>query len=384
MCLVVVGVGLGLVSGEIITRDLLPSPNGPFAHNPIIRKQAEEADLFEHDAALGHRLREGRFIGTYAHGLIAARDIARDPRRKGKLLLLNLGDSSTSGWDSNVVAENAQRREEGKPLLSPFQTYRTYSDILAESPLLYIVNAGVPGFTSSQGKKYLARLLVNFHRLGIRIDFVTIYFGNNDSAWNGNLRDKYVLPGEGFQLELLRLVDQASGPFRVVPRVGENRYAKNIAEMVRMCRRAGVDPVLVEPVIPKYWMPGLRAHQLQEESDRLMALLKGTRVLGQLEDAQRIFLEGRRAAVGGDLRTAASKFVLAQERDFVVPRIKQPHVLTLRAVARVEQVPIVEVGDQIPLDDRQYFLDYCHPIEPANELLAEGILRAIAPAAIER
>ena len=371
------GIALSVGIAEFATRLLIPTPQGPFAHNPIIQKQANDVDLFEADEELGHRLKRGRFIGVYRNGLITADEISQDPMRKGKLFVLSIGDSSTSGWNSDVVVENAQRHSLGEPLRSPFQTYRTYSDILAEAPRLYVVNAGVPGFTSLQGSRYLERLLEEFDSLGIRIDVVTVYFGNNDSAWNGNIQDKYVLPSEGLRLQLLRIADQSTGSFRVVPRVSAADYTDHVTDMIQTCREAGADIVLVEPAIPKYWMPGLRATSLEDKVTEQYASLEGSKVQELLYEARDSYKKGCESAEASGLHEAEAYFVEAQEMDFIVPRIKRKHVSALQAVAEQEDVPLVSVAGKIPIDDRNFFLDYCHPIEPANEMIAEGILEEV-------
>src|SRR5260221_11300094 len=135
-----------LILCEVTARAVFERGEGPFSHNPIIQKQAEQVDLFEPDPILGHRLRGGGFVGVYQPGLVSLEQIVSDERRVGKVFVLNLGDSSTSGWDSNVVVGNAHRHQRGERLKSPFQDYQTYSDLLANDPSLYVVNAGVPGF----------------------------------------------------------------------------------------------------------------------------------------------------------------------------------------------------------------------------------------------
>ncbi len=104
---------------------------------------------------------------------------------------------------------------------------------------------------------------------------------------------------------------------------------------------------------------------------------KGTKAISDLEAANRVYNEAERALV-----TAASNeqrehakalFVRAQNLDYVVPRIKPDYVKALHEIAIQLSIPIIDVQDQIPIDDRKYFGDYCHPIEPANRLIAEEI-----------
>jgi len=374
--LVLLGTLLGLMAAEFGSRILLGDRGGPFAHNPVIRKQADNVDLFEPDEELGHRLKGGTFIGVYRRGLVTASQIAADPTRRGKLFVLNLGDSSTSGWDSNVVVENGNRHRQGMPLKSPFQTYKTYSALLAESDRLYVVNAGVPGYTSLQGARYLRRLLQEFHRRGVKIDVVTVYFGNNDSAWNGNLQDSYVL-ADSFRPQLIHLIDQAMSRFRLIPRVKPANYADYLRDIITECRENGTEVILIEPVVPLRWRPGLRAEGLQDEEAEQHSTLAGTKVLEWLLKGREYFREGEDRFKAGDNREARELLEKAREVDYVVPRIKYVHRQVLHKVAQEEGVPLVSVGQEIPLDDSKYFLDYCHPIEPANRMIAEGILTVL-------
>lgn len=375
--LALLGTVLGLGIVEIGARVFLSHEGGPFAHNPVIRKQADNVGLFEPDELLGHRLKGGKFIATHGDGLITAHDIANDPKRAGKLLVLNLGDSSTSGWDSNVVVGNGRRHANGETMVSPFQTYKTYSAILSESDWVYSVNAGVPGFSAVQGARYLRRLLREFSRLGVSVDVVTVYFGNNDSAWNGNVEDSYTLRGEGFRFHLWRLLNQATNSFRAVTRVPPGDYAAYLKQIVTVGRQAGVDVVLIEPVVPLHWWPGRRAEGLEDEEREQQSTLAGTEVLRHLLASRELFRQGEEQLKAGNADAAGQLFEQASEADYVVPRIKQAHREALRAVAREEGVPLVYVGDKIPPNRAGYFLDYCHPIEPANRLIAEDLIKVL-------
>lgn len=379
LMLAALGLLAGVALAEILARSFLVVPASPFAHNPVIQRQATQVDLFEPDPELGHRLVGGRLVGVYTHGLVSVEDIAADWRRRRRRVVVNLGDSSTSGWDSNVVVGNAVRIRRGESIKSPFQNYRTYSDLMAERPDLYVVNAGIPGFTSIQGARFLPRLLADFGRLGVGVDAVTIYFGNNDSAWNGNIQDRYVLPAAvgGPRFQVLRLLDQATSSLRVVTRVTPADVERNLRLLLRSCRDAGVEALLVEPVVPRHWSPGLRAATLEDETDRHLDALGGSQVGHRLRKAQRLYADGLSALASGQARTARLALEAAREDDFLVPRIKAEHVRALRAVAQVEGVPLVSVASRIPLDDAAYFLDYCHPLEPANRLLAEEIVTTL-------
>jgi lysophospholipase L1-like esterase len=379
--LLVLGIAVlfALGVGELLSRALFDKKHGPFSHNPIIQKQAEsDFPTFEPDPELGHHLKDGGFIGVYHGGLVSLKQILSDERRHGRRIVLNLGDSSTSGWDSDVVAENAGRVRRGEPLRSPFQSYKTYSDIMAKDPGLYVINAGIPGYTSLQGARYLRRLVDMFRRADMRIDVVTIYFGNNDSAWNGNIEDRYLLPSDGVQLQLRRTADQATKGFRVVTRISTEDYSAHLHEIVTTARAAGAQVILIEPVIPRNWPPGLRAKGLEDEAEMHMnTLAAGTKVGALLRQAQDFYRRGSDALSGGRLEDARALFDQARERDYLVPRIKAPHDEVLRDRAVRDSVPLISTRARIPLDDSAYFIDYCHPIEPANDLISAEVVSAI-------
>ncbi len=75
---------------------------------------------------------------------------------------------------------------------------------------------------------------------------------------------------------------------------------------------------------------------------------------------------------------AKDYFLTAQRNDFIVPRIKPVLVDAVRTLANNDRIPLVDVQDEVPVDDRTYFIDYCHPIEPGNALLADRINSILA------
>lgn len=371
------GLIAGLICAELVARMAFERGEGPFAHNPIIQSQAQQVDLFESDSELGHRLNGGGFVGVYERGLISLDQITKDQRRVGRTVVLNLGDSSTSGWDSNVIVGNALRHRDGKPLKSPFQNYPTYSDVLGRNPSLYVINAGIPGFSSLQGRLYLTRLLSEFRRVGVRIDLITIYFGNNDSAWNGNVSDRYSVPRGGSSFQLVRILDQATSRWRIVPRVRPEEYREHLGAMAQLGKQTGARVLFIQPVVPRAWPPGLRATGLEAEVQAQLERVASQEVGRRLRHAQVLYAQGN--ALLHDVNGEQAKVLLdeALENDFLVPRIKIAYATVLQDVARNEGVDVVSVAGQLPVDDSRYFIDYCHPIEPANVLIAAGIEKAL-------
>lgn len=79
----------------------------------------------------------------------------------------------------------------------------------------------------------------------------------------------------------------------------------------------------------------------------------------------------------GNEALARHLFKQAYDTDFLVPRIKDGYREALSKVSDEMNVPLVSISEEIPLDDRSYFIDYCHPIEPANKLIARKIMESI-------
>jgi len=206
---------------------------------------------------------------------------------------------------------------------------------------------------------------------------VTIYFGNNDSAWNGNIPDRYLLPWTEPSLHLWRAFDQATQRFRLVTRVGSEEYGRRLRGMIAQIRDAGADAIIVEPIVPNVWPPGLRATGLEPEVEDQLEKLKGVKVGTLLLRARELFEKGILAFRAGRNDEARRFLVEARESDYLVPRIKSGHASVLEAVAVSEGVPLVSVGAQVPFDDSSYFVDYCHPLEPGNRLIAKALTLAI-------
>lgn len=372
----------------------------PFRHNPVIKIQAEER-VFWPDPELAHRL-DPLTTNPDPHNILPSTFVGREKiktldevvesvRGNDRPIVLNLGDSSTSGWDSDIVTYNRRlrylaTRSHAPNLRSPFFQYETYSDSL-EDKGFNVINAGVPGYSSLQGAHYLRRVLGELSERGVKPDFVTIYFGNNDSAWIINKEDKYQVPAADYDLRLIgkakELFSRTIFPWAItVPRVSVEDYQKNLTDMIETAREFGVKPILIRPLIPKYWHPGLRAKGQEEEVWRSMYLSEGHQAIDDLEEAIEIYVEADwqfpRAASRVHKEEIRRMFAQAQELDYMIPRAKQRHVQVLEEVAEETGTPLVDVQDQIPTDDRRYFVDYCHPIEPANRLIAEGITKFIS------
>ena len=216
--------------------------NGIF-QNPIIAEQAKAEVPFVRDAFLGHTLPKGKeFIGEKEY--ISLEAMIEEVKQSGKRVILNIGDSSTSGWDSNIVFENRQRYERGEPLRPGFFNYETYSDFLRERlrDRFLVINAGVPAHTSLQGIRRLEQLVEIFKEEGIKLDYVTAYYGNNDCVWERNREDKDWISPSFFRNLRNRF---RRTEYRVITRTNPKDYKKNMEGIVKYCRQQGIVPILI-------------------------------------------------------------------------------------------------------------------------------------------
>ena len=104
---------------------------------------------------------------------------------------------------------------------------------------------------------------------------------------------------------------------------------------------------------------------------------KGSKRIRDLEKALGFYERAKGLLEHGSEQEARELLIKAQDMDYMVPRIKPSYVRALEKIARKNNVPFVDVQSEIPLDDRTYFKDYCHPIEPANQLITREILQRL-------
>lgn len=358
---------------------LLKAKGAAFFHNPVIQKQAADSAVFEPDATLGHRLKGAGLLDRKSRSLKPLSEIisnAEEAMHQGKEIILNFGDSSTSGWDSDVVAENAHQVSSDGKVQSPFFTYLTYSDILSERRNTHVINAGVPGYSSVQGSIFGSEVLHSLRDRGVTPRYVTIYFGNNDSAWNGNYQDLNFVrsPDRGLmQLRLIELIARFMERKILVSRVLTSDYNFAIRRLINEVREFGAHPILIRPIIPYNWPPALRANGLEAEVASLHSSLKGTKAEVLLSESEKSYQLGKSHLGAGNNTEAKRAFIDAQNSDFIVPRIKPPFVEVLKQIAHEENIPLVDVQSDIPADDKSYFIDYCHPIEPGNRMIVKAL-----------
>ncbi len=331
---------------------------------------------FAHDAYLGRTLKPGQdFIGT--GNFIAFADAASEIRSTGKKVILNIGDSSTAGWDTRVTVENRQRNKNNEALLSAFFRYPTYSDVLRQQigDQYIVLNAGIPGHTSIHGVRRLRDLLQRFRDQNIQIDFVSIYYGNNDCQWEFNGEDKNQLRSSRLlPLAWDRLKQKLRKPDtrHIRLRTSKSDFGRNLRDMLNTCRNFGAAPMLIRPEVPLYWEPGKRFVADQFPVDESMP--GGKMVLAALARS----LEAWQSAVHSEWSDKKFKELdAAREMDFVIPRIKHAYREILQKTARDLETPLVKTSVPSEQDDGEYYVDYCHPVGTANEYIAAELSKTV-------
>jgi lysophospholipase L1-like esterase len=217
------------------------------ARDDLRDSMAFSESSFEFDARLlwRPRARFGIFNAQGFRGPLLA-----DSKAPGEVRIIAVGDSNTLGW----------RGEKGA----------NWPGLVARlaGPPVQVVNAGVWGYASLQGRARLEEAL------RWAPDIVTISFGSNDAhrvrqsdaqrigrgptgSWLKALAGRYRL-GRVALGALGRLEDLSSG-HAMVARVSLEDYRENLRAMVLRTREAGAQPVLLtRPYIgvstdPYYW-----------------------------------------------------------------------------------------------------------------------------------
>jgi hypothetical protein len=325
---------------------------------------------FIRDPKLGHRLLDGQdFIGE--KDFITLEQQLKEIKKTNKKVVLNIGDSSTSGWDASIYLKNIYRVKKGLKTKPAFFQYKTYTDILRDKigDQFIVINAGVPAYSSLQGAKRLESLLHTFKEHRINVSYVTSYFGNNDSIWWLGGEDKLWVgatePNIGMPQHHLSNRNQAIN--RVLP----EDYRLNLISILTLCRSENIVPIFIEPLTSIYWQPGvIDKDKVVQRSDFPIKAVKEL-----LEEA----VETWKVAMKETNYSKIKQLLLeeAREKDYLLGRIKKSHLKVLQEVVSKAKTPYVVITLDRSQDDGRYFLDACHPIGDANIFLADGIKKVI-------
>ena len=298
-------------------------------------------------------------------------------RTSGKPVILSIGESSTSGWDTTVTPENRRRKAAGLDPVSAFFRYPNYTDLVRRSlgDRFEVINAGIPGHTVLSGIRRLQQLAARFARDGIAIRYVLIHFGNNDCLWENNFQDRYHLylhPKSPPWLERLRRQLHPIRQSGIVLRTSSRDFGRYFRQIVGVCRRIGAPAVIVQPEIPVYWEPGTR--YVEFDYDAMAEKPGGREAIASMHEAKKLW----RSVIDEPWsEQKLSTLLQATELDFIIPRIKQAHLRELQSAADATGTPLVQTPIPRNDDEKKYFVDYCHPRDIINEQIAAQIAGCI-------
>ncbi len=234
----------------------------------VLNRAIDYPEIFERDHDLFWKLRPNRtvsshfFIGrTYRINSYGLNNPPIAPRTD-RTRIITMGNSCTFGW--GVAFEKSYPRVLQKDLGSAYD----------------VVNAGIPGYTSFQGKRFYRDVLSGLHP-----NIVTVLFAFNDHwAAAGDIPDKdQKLPPQWVldiqndlsELHTYRLLkklilstvepspDSLYNKTHPVYRVGPEDFRENLIEICRMVRHDSAVPILLTSPIPsleKYFPPGYKSN----------------------------------------------------------------------------------------------------------------------------
>jgi lysophospholipase L1-like esterase len=365
------------------------NPMGKLFDHPLMKHQVTGNQFVQN--VQGEIRLTGDFVGEQHY--ISLQDVRAEAQTSKKKIVLNIGDSSTSGWDSDVVARNQRMEKElgsdfdKNQALFPLFNYKTYSDCLRDNigGKFIVINAGIPTHTSLNGLRRLKELGKTFDDDGISIDYVTIYYGNNDSTCNANIEEKNRNAGF-FKKSLSKIKDKN----KIIPRTSLQDYIAIIESIVKYCHSKHMIPILILPVIPLYWEPARRVKreidiaydEIDEQIQSFHNQKVGKPVWNSYQESLQLWRRGNEEYLRGNRQSALTLYHQARELDYMTPRIKYSYKVALDNIAKKMDVPLVKVVIPQEKDDGRsgegYFCDYCHPIEPANRLIANEITKIIS------
>ena len=306
-------------------------------------------------------------------GFSSYADTVAAVRASGKPVILSVGESSTTGWDTTVTPENRRRKEQGLAPISAFFRYKNYTDRVRDKlgDRFAVINAGIPGHTVLSGVRRFRYLARSLREDGLHVAYVMFHFGNNDCLWENNLRDRYHLhihPKSPAWLERLRRRIHPIKSSGLTIRTTADDFGRYYRQMISDARVINAPAFIVQPEIPLYWKPGSRYVDL--DFDQLRQQPGGSDALAELDTARALW-ESVIDAPFSEEKIATLR--QAAEHDFIVPRIKNAHLQQLQQAAADTDTPLIQTPVPRHEDEKKYFVDFCHPRDIINEQIAETV-----------
>ena len=321
-------------------------------------------------------------------------------KSSGVYRIMALGDSSTLG----VGVSNSE----------------TYCAILENllnqtknlSRSYEVINAGVAGYSSLQGFRYLKSDIINY-----RPDLITIYFGLNDYLYASGKNDRerpYIKP---WVIEIDNIMNY-SQIYRMLRKgisgetTSENKYPpdrrvdlfdfkNNLIQMIAVAREARAEiillniplrlgiPLVVNPLpLRKEGKDGMRLEWLRPAYIGEANYFIKTEYEGPTSELEEIvekypqwamahFLLAKRYEKTGEIEKARAEYQKAREMDFdrdVVASYNR----AIEEVGSALRVPLVDlVGGGAAKESEDLFLDERHPSALGHKFIAEGIFSTL-------
>jgi len=347
--------------------------HNPNDHESVTEHLLKEGTSFRRDHYLYRVLQPGQDF-LEEDGFKTYQQMVAKIKANGKRVILSLGESSTSGWDTSITSVNRERKAKGLLPISAFFRYKNFTDMVRDKvgDEFEVVNAGIPGHTALSGIRRLRMLHKRFARDGIAPSYILIHYGNNDCLWESNLQDKKHLrlhPHSPALVEKFRRWRHKRVPDQMVLRSTAGDFGRYFLQMIGYAKKIGAPPIIVQPEIPIYWKPGSRF--VDYDFDLLASRPGATQALAKLAEARDIWESVIENPYSQQKIQALEK---AAELDFLLPRIKRPYLKELQRVARATQIPLIQTPVPREEDETNYFIDYCHPRENVNKRIASMIV----------
>lgn len=249
----------GVLEGLIRLLDIDPIVQNRFF---VLNRALDYPDVFDKDHDLFWRLRPNQTITsqffegrTYNINSLGLRGY-KVPPKSNKIRVLVLGNSCTFGW--GVTLNETYAEQLGQSLGDRFE----------------IINGGIPGYTSYQGRIFFERELVD-----LKPDYVLMMFGWNDHwAAANQIADKdqkfppaFVISIQNFLARfhsyrlLKRLLINSTDPDvatmfdreNPVYRVSVSDFSRNLTTICTIAREHGATPIVLTAPIPSanYYLP---------------------------------------------------------------------------------------------------------------------------------
>jgi len=245
----------------------------------LVNRALDYPELFKKDKELFWRFRPSQTVSSkffknkeYRINDIGLRgdEIAEDT---GQIRIVGMGNSCTFGWgvnDENIYLQELAKLIENNSELGDCE----------------IINAGIPGYSSFQGRRFFFSDVV-----GMNPDIVLLMFGWNDLwAAAANIPDhSQKMPSQTIidiqnalsNLKLYRLtkkiiltaieepLDNKLNRDNPIYRVDEIEFFENLEVVAQYCLKHNIVPIIMTPPIPaldKYYPPGSKSmmHQYHE------------------------------------------------------------------------------------------------------------------------